>query len=218
MLGLIEGFACTTKPPGPEPAAPATDDREPQPNEAQAASAPSSPSVEPPPPTSTPASEEPSSAAVTPFQPIELTDVQRQRAVAVQRHVRAAAERFHLDPNLINAIIWAESKFNPRARNPSGARGLMQLMPRTGSAMAKQLNTAHRPYDPKFSVMAGAQLLANLRDKFDGDPTLMLFAYARGSGTVRNWQKHPQPIPEGVQRFIHRIERARQTFEDMGFP
>ncbi len=157
-------------------------------------------------------------AASTAFEPVPLTDLERSRARAVQRHVRAAAKQFELDPNLLNGIIWAESKFNPKARSRAGARGLMQLMPVTSKAMAKRLGRAHQPYDPAFSIFAGAQLLALMHERFDGDETLMLFAFARGGGTVRKYQREGGEIPQGVLDFIDRVDRARRTFDQIGFP
>ncbi len=153
------------------------------------------------------------------FEPIRLNEDQLRRAKAVQPFVAKAAADHGIDPNLLNGIIWAESKFNPKARNKkSGARGLMQLMPGTAKAMAKRLGRPSRPYDPEFATQAGAKLLSILSDKFEADEQLMLFGYARGSGSVRKWQKTDAPIPEGVQKFIARVRRARATFESLGFP
>jgi soluble lytic murein transglycosylase-like protein len=169
----------------------------------------------------TPAAPEPAIAAALPAppaDPIELTDAQLARARAVQRHVKEAAAAYDVDPNLINAIIWAESKFDPKAKNRSGARGLMQLMPGTSKAMAKALGRPNRPHDPAFAVHAGTYLYARLRDKFDGNEDLALFGYARGSGGVRAWQERGGPMPEGVQKFIARVRRAQATFRGMGLP
>lgn len=160
----------------------------------------------------------PDPAKSPPPDPISLSDTQLARARAVQKHVIEAAAEYDVDPNLINAIIWNESKFDPKARNRSGARGLMQLMPTTSKAMARALGVANRPYDPEFSIRAGTYLFSRLRDKFDGDVELALFGYARGSGGVRSWQERGGPMPEGVQKFIARVRRAKATFDSLGFP
>jgi soluble lytic murein transglycosylase-like protein len=152
-------------------------------------------------------------APVVQYEPLALDGDQLARARKVQRYVRAAAAEYEIDPNLLNGIIWAESKFQPRARNRSGARGLMQLMPKTSQAMAKQMARPNRPDDPEFSIAAGACLLSILLSKFDGDEELALFGYARGSGSVRAWQSRGETeIPEGVRKFIERVRRARATF------
>lgn len=149
------------------------------------------------------------------FEPIAFNDDSLKRIAKVQRYVTAAASRRALDPNLLNAIIWTESKFHPRARNRSGAKGLMQLMPRTSRAMAKRLGRASRPYDPEFAVEAGALLLSILLEKFDGDIDLALFGYARGSGSVRKWQGTNEPMPEGVRKFIAKVRRAQRSFAEL---
>ena len=94
----------------------------------------------------------------------------------------------------------------------------MQLMPKTGKAMAKRLERRFKPYDPEFSVQAGAKLLSILLGKFDDDVELALFGYARGGGRVRRYLREGGEIPEGVVKFIARVRRAQYTFEQLGFP
>lgn len=152
------------------------------------------------------------------FVPISLSEDQLRRACRVQAIVAKASMSEGIEPNLINAIVWLESKFDPKAHNRSGARGLMQLMPTTSKAMAQALRRQNRPYDPDFSIHAGAHLVRVLLEKFEGDEQLALFGYARGSGRVRAWQKTREPLPTGVRSFIEKVERGRRTFEAMGFP
>ncbi len=153
------------------------------------------------------------------FTPLTFDATQRARIEAVQRYVAQAAKTYDVDPTLVNGVIWVESKFEVRAKGPAGAQGLMQLMPKTARAMAQRVKRKSRPYNPEFSVHAGTYLLSILLKKFDGDQTLALFAYARGSGRVRAWQKQPgQPIPLGVQKFIHKVRRAQATFAALGLP
>lgn len=152
-------------------------------------------------------------------EPLELSDEQLARARKIQPLVATAAKEHGVDPNLLNGVIWSESKFNPKAYNRrSGARGLMQLMPKTGKAMAKRLERRFKPYDPEFSVQAGAKLLSILLGKFDDDEELALFGYARGGGRVRRYLREGGEIPEGVLKFIARVRRAQYTFEQLGFP
>jgi soluble lytic murein transglycosylase-like protein len=201
---------------GPDPAAPALVSPEPAPASGVAGAAAAPPTAAAP-VTSAAATPKPAPANDPP--PLALDDEQLARARRVQKHVIAASKEYGVEPNLINAIIWNESKFNPKARNRSGARGLMQLMPKTSRAMAKRIGRANRPYDPSFSIHAGTYLISRLLEKFDGDVELALFGYARGSGNVRKWQSAPpQAMPEGVQEFIARVRRAQATFEGLGFP
>lgn len=182
--------------------------------------APPQPEPVPAPTTTVPEEPEPPEPEPEPeLPPLELTDAELTRARSVQKIVARAASEHGVDANLINGIIWVETKFNARARNPSGARGLMQLMPITSKAMAKRLGRKHAPMDPDFSVQAGTKLLAQLTEKYDGDEEMALFGYARGIGSVANWRETPgQPMPEGVQSFIRKVRRAQAKFTELGFP
>jgi soluble lytic murein transglycosylase-like protein len=146
------------------------------------------------------------------FEPLALRDEDLARIRRVQPIVRRAASEYGLDPNLVNAVIWVESKFNPRARGPAGARGMMQLMPRTSQSLAKKLGRSHRPYDPEFNILAGTYYLARLVEKFDGDEQLALAGYSRGAGRIKALVANGEPLPEGTQKFIRKILRAKATF------
>ena len=210
-VGLAFVAGCATTPPpepeptAPEPAPPVVAEVEPPKAEVQPP-----PSVEPAPP---PAEPEPA------FEPLTLNAEQMKRAKKLQPLVKQASADHGVDANLINGIIWAESKFNHKARNRSGAKGLMQLMPITARGMGKKLGRPVRVYDPEFSIQAGTKLLSIMLDRFDGDVELALFAYGRGGGRVRSWQANGETeMPEGVQKFIARVQRGQKTFESLGFP
>jgi soluble lytic murein transglycosylase-like protein len=140
------------------------------------------------------------------------TDADVPRIRKYQSLVHAAAQEYELDPHVINAIIWHESKFHADARGPGGAAGLMQLMPSTSKAVAKKLGRKNRPYDPKYNVAAGAWLLHRLLEIFDGDQDLALAGYALGSGAVRKRLAAGEPMPEKTQRFIRRVHDWSQAF------
>jgi soluble lytic murein transglycosylase-like protein len=99
---------------------------------------------------------QPSAATLTPF-----SESERERIGAVQGIVAHAAAERGIDQDLINAVIWVESRFDPAAKSPAGARGLMQLMPATAAYLAKQMGEHNpRAYDPEFNVRAGSLYLA----------------------------------------------------------
>ena len=145
--------------------------------------------------------------------PAPFDDEQLERILAVQEIVAAAATEHDVEPALINGLIWVESKFDPRARGPGGSQGLMQLMPKTASAMAKLLGRKRASYDPDFNIHAGTLLLSRLLDRFDGDVSLALAAYNRGTGIVAEWVASGEPLPERTQGFVDRVLTARQWFD-----
>ncbi|WP_219907927.1 lytic transglycosylase domain-containing protein [Enhygromyxa salina] len=138
---------------------------------------------------------------------------QLERIYAVQDIVAAASAAHGVDPALINALIWVESKFDRRARGPAGAQGLMQLMPKTAGAMAERLGRRRDSYNPDFNIHAGTLLLSRLLDRFEGDVTLALAGYNRGGGTVSKWVAAGEPLPAGAQGFADRVLEARGWFE-----
>jgi soluble lytic murein transglycosylase-like protein len=154
------------------------------------------------------ASAKPTPAPAEP--PWKPEDVSRIRAV--QPLVHAAAREYGVDPNVMNAIIWHESKFHAKAKGPGGAAGLMQLMPTTSKGLAKRLGVPNRPYDPKFNVQAGAYLLSRLLKIFDGDLDLALAGYALGHVAVKRRLEAGEPLPERTQRFIARVHTWSAAF------
>lgn len=135
----------------------------------------------------------------------------RERILAVQVIVEAAAAVRQVDPALINGLIYVESKFEPKAKG-GDAQGLMQLMPKTAASLAKQLDRKRDSYNPDFNIHAGTLLLSRLLERFDGDVTLALAAYNRGTGIVAGWVRDGEPVPERTQKFVDRVLRARAWF------
>jgi hypothetical protein len=88
-----------------------------------------------------------------------------------------------LDP-LVEAVIKQESGGNPNAESEVGAKGLMQLMDKTGAELAKKANVKYNPKDPEQNKMLGSMYLKELLEKYDGDAELALTAYHSGPGRV----------------------------------
>lgn len=108
-----------------------------------------------------------------------------------EEHVDPVAAAAGLDPNLIRAVIWAESRCNPRARSPKGAQGLMQLMPAT----ARDYGVTD-PYDPLQNIRAGARYLRDLLKLFSGNLDLALAAYNAGPRNVIEARMRIPPFAE----------------------
>ncbi len=117
------------------------------------------------------------------------------------------AKKNDLAPELVAAVVQTESNFKPTARSGAGARGLMQLVPRTGRWMgAKNLN------NPTENVRAGAKYLKYLNERFDGDQKKVLAAYNAGEGNVRRYGGVP-PFRE-TRNYVKKVTTAQKDFED----
>jgi soluble lytic murein transglycosylase-like protein len=140
------------------------------------------------------------------------------RILAVQPYVAEAAAEHGVDPYLINGLIWVESEFRTKAKNKSGARGLMQLMPTTAKALGRALHRPAQVYDAEFNVHAGTFYLSRQLARFEGDEALALAAYARGPGKVRAWVEAGEPLPGSLEGFVTKVQRTRDVFAALGWP
>ena len=100
--------------------------------------------------------------------------------------VTAASDKHQIDPDLITSVIHAESSFNPKARSPKGAQGLMQLMPETAS----RLGVADA-FDPSANVEGGTKYLRELLLQYHGDMVKALAAYNAGPQRVQQYNGVP---------------------------
>jgi hypothetical protein len=149
-----------------------------------------------------------------PAPPFSLSD--RERIAQMQPWVEQIAVRHDLDPDLINGVIWVESRFQPRAQSPAGARGLMQLMPGTAAEMARELGRpVARVYDPELNIEMGTRYLLHMLDRFDGDETLALAAYNAGAGNVGKWMEEDGELPPRSLQYVENVQRARLRFVAM---
>lgn len=97
----------------------------------------------------------------------------------IEEAVEKASKKYGIDKELINTIIYHESRFKPNVTSSAGAMGLMQLMPGTAKAMGVE-----NPYDIEDNVMGGTKLLKNLLDTYGNSKELALAGYSAGTGTV----------------------------------
>ena len=132
---------------------------------------------------------------ITARQPAPLTDRQ-----IIANNVQKAAEKYNLPPQLINAVIRAESNFKVRAVSSAGARGLMQLMPAT----AKELGVEDS-FDIEQNIDGGAKYLRKMLDRFGGSVRKALAAYNAGPGTVIKYNGRV-PYPE-TRQYVKRVLR-----------
>jgi soluble lytic murein transglycosylase-like protein len=93
-------------------------------------------------------------------------------------HVAHLAAKYDVSPSLIEAMVWQESRWNPAAVSPVGARGLAQLMPGTARELGVNSN------DPAANLEGGVRYLRQQLDTFGGDVEKALAAYNAGPGRV----------------------------------
>jgi soluble lytic murein transglycosylase-like protein len=149
--------------------------------------------------------------------PPKFSDEERVRIANMQRFVRAAAKKHDLPASLINAVIWVESRFTTRARGHRGPRGLMQIMPKTGRHLARELGRRYEPYSADFNIDAGAYYLARMIEQFDGDVALGLSAYATGPARVRTAVDGGEPLSERAKHYARKVLVAQAAFEEEDF-
>jgi soluble lytic murein transglycosylase len=128
------------------------------------------------------------------------------------------AENYDLDPALLAAVIYRESKFDARARSSSGAIGLMQLLPATAKGIALHTGgTRFRIddlYEPEINVRYGSFYLKRLLTKY-GDTRLALAAYNAGQANVDRWLEANESIafPE-TREYVDSVLELRDIYAD----
>ncbi len=123
--------------------------------------------------------------------------------------VRKYSDRYGFDWRLVTAQMYQESKFNPKAKSHVGARGLMQLMPRTAKSMGVKNDS-----DPASSIRGGIKYLDWLRDRFDAELPISerlwftLAAYNAGAGHVQDARRLATQIGLDANRWFGHTEEA----------
>jgi soluble lytic murein transglycosylase-like protein len=128
---------------------------------------------------------------------------------AFSEQIRDTATRYGVDPTLVEAVIRMESAFNPWAVSRKGAQGLMQLMPRTASALG-----VRDAFNPRQNIEGGVRHLRYLLDRYPGNVPLALAAYNAGEGAVDSYGGIP-PYAE-TQQYVQKI--LERTGDSRGKP
>jgi soluble lytic murein transglycosylase-like protein len=147
----------------------------------------------------------PTDVYVVPGAPAIRTTRKVESPGAAERYddlVVTHANRNGLRPELVRAVIQVESAFNPRARSPKGAMGLMQLMPAT----ARTLGVVN-PYDPEDNIRGGTKYLRMLLDRYQGDERLALAGYNAGPGAVDRYGRNVPPFRE-TRDYVRKVGAA----------
>ena len=123
------------------------------------------------------------------------------------------ARKYDVDPALVVAVIEQESRFKPGARSHVGARGLMQLMPRTGRWMG-----ARDLYNPEQNVDAGVRYIKYLDKRFNGDLKKIIAAYNGGEGNVKRYKGVPpfRETRQYVKKVMKNYDKRTKQIERYG--
>lgn len=149
-----------------------------------------------------------------------------------QETIRRYADTYALDPLLVAAVVNVESKFNPQAVSPKGAKGLMQLMEDTARWGAEKIGLENydpqQLYDPEINVRIGCWYLARLLHQYEGNLSVALAAYNGGSGNVARWLQDPAisadgktldaiPFPE-TQAYVSKVIKQYSHYQELYGP
>jgi soluble lytic murein transglycosylase-like protein len=132
------------------------------------------------------------------------------------------ATKNNLDPFLVTGLIHQESYFNPGARSPVGATGLMQLMPSTARELARRLHSSANIEDPEINIRLGTYYFRQLVDMFHGVSLLAVASYNGGMGNVMRWRKaapgkpmdefiESMPFPE-TRNYVKRVTMLSASY------
>jgi soluble lytic murein transglycosylase-like protein len=132
--------------------------------------------------------------------PLQFDETQKVPDGPYGPMIYEAARRHSVNPQVVAALIRAESAGNPRAYSRKGARGLMQLMPSTAERFGTR---REKLYDPKENLEAGIRYLSWLKDQFPNDLSKILAAYNAGENAVLRYGGIP-PYRE-TREYVKRI-------------
>jgi soluble lytic murein transglycosylase-like protein len=109
------------------------------------------------------------------------------------------SNRHNIRTDLVRAVVQVESAFNPNARSPKGAMGLMQLMPATARQFGVQ-----NPFNPGENIRGGVAYLRQLLDRYSDNEELALAAYNAGPGAVAKYGETVPPYQE-TKKYVLKI-------------
>lgn len=135
----------------------------------------------------------------------------RTRPVQYAEYIHKYAKEYHMDPLLIIAVIKVESDFQPEAVSSMDARGLMQVLPKTGAWIADEIDEPFEQkklFDPETNIRYGTYYLRYLIDHFNNED-VAIAAYNGGMGNVTEWIDDDTITKEGEKMESIPIDETR---------
>ena len=143
-----------------------------------------------------------------------------------EEFIEEYSSEYGIDPYSVAAIIWTESKYNPKAISSAGAMGLMQIMPETGEWIAEKLDIADFNADmllePELNIRMGCWYLKNLEKLFSEQNTIYA-AYNAGPTRVTDWLGNTDYSIDGInllnipfeetEQYVERISKAYEVYK-----
>lgn len=163
------------------------------------------------------------------FSKIRLSIEHKMYPLRYEQEIIKAGEEYGLEPELIAAVIYSESRFDEEATSNVGAMGLMQIMPETYEWLCDKRDTEYNPddlYDPFINIDFGAYYLGWLYEHF-GDVYTACAAYNAGIGAVEGWLESDMYsydgetlyyIPYGeTSNYVAKIQGAVEKYNELYF-
>ncbi len=129
-------------------------------------------------------------------------DVELRFPLAYKEQVLRHAANAELRPSLVYGVIRRESAFRANVSSKAGARGLMQIMPKTGRMLARKLNhrwrSAAQLFQPEINLRYGTTYLKQLSDRFNNNLAMVAAAYNAGPHRVERWRPETQSLPADI--------------------
>ncbi|MBQ2824802.1 MAG: lytic transglycosylase domain-containing protein [Clostridia bacterium] len=163
------------------------------------------------------------------FSKIRLSIEHRMYPLRYEQEIIKAGEKYNLEPELIAAVIYSESRFDEDATSNVGARGLMQIMPETYQWLCDKRGDVYNPddlYDPFINIDYGAYYLGWLYEHF-GDVYTACAAYNAGIGAVEGWLESDMYSSDGVSlsyipygetsSYVAKIQGAVEKYNELYF-
>jgi len=136
--------------------------------------------------------------------------------LAYEDLIKKYSAQYNVLPSFVATVIYAESRFNPQATSPVGARGLMQIMPATGARLAKTLGdtdfSTDKLYEPDRNVRYGTYYLHELIDRHQGNMDKALMVYNGGEGAVISFERRGV-LPRETEGYLRKIKGTWDMYE-----